>query len=141
MVDTVNESISTMQNKINSLEGKTVTVGVVQTGSVPSEASYVGDIPAYSPADANIPYLARGAVIPPRAPFMAMLGDQRNGMNLEAPEDLIRKIVREEAGGSIEVNNTLEITGDVAALIRQMYPVFKSEAIRRGNNLATEVIK
>lgn len=141
MVATVNESISTMQNKINSLEGKTVTVGVV-TQNVPNEISYTGDqIPAYTPdmASLNVPYLARGAVIPPRAPFLAMLGDQSRGMNLEAPEDLIRKIVREEAGGSIEVNNTLEITGDLAPLIRQMYPEFKSEAIRRGGNLATEV--
>lgn len=47
----------------------------------------------------QIPYLAQGAVIPPNAPFMAVLGDQRNGNNIEAPEDLIRKIVREEAGG------------------------------------------
>ena len=47
----------------------------------------------------QIPYLATGAVIPPNAPFMAMLGDQTNGRNLEAPEDLIRQIVREEAGG------------------------------------------
>lgn len=30
---------------------------------------------------------------------MAVLGDQRHGTNLEAPEDLIRKIVREESGG------------------------------------------
>jgi len=30
---------------------------------------------------------------------MGVLGDQRHGTNLEAPEDLIRKIVREEAGG------------------------------------------
>lgn len=51
----------------------------------------------------KIPYLATGAVIPPNAPFMAMLGDQRHGMNLEAPEDLIRKIVREEAGASAEM--------------------------------------
>ena len=29
---------------------------------------------------------------------MAVLGDQRHGNNIEAPEDLIRKIVREEAG-------------------------------------------
>ena len=27
-----------------------------------------------------------------------MLGDQKNGRNLEAPEDLIRQIVREESG-------------------------------------------
>ena len=44
----------------------------------------------------RIPYLATGAVIPPNAPFMAMLGDQRNGTNLEAPESLLRQIVREE---------------------------------------------
>ena len=46
-----------------------------------------------------IPYLATGAVIPPNAPFMAMLGDQKNGRNLEMPEALLRKIVREESGG------------------------------------------
>lgn len=46
----------------------------------------------------QIPYLATGAVIPPNAPFMAMLGDQRNGNNLEMPESLMRKIVREESG-------------------------------------------
>lgn len=46
----------------------------------------------------EIPYLAKGAVIPPNAPFMAVLGDQRHGTNIEAPADLIRKIVREEIG-------------------------------------------
>lgn len=44
----------------------------------------------------EIPKLATGAVIPPNAEFMAVLGDQKNGRNLEAPEDLIRQIVREE---------------------------------------------
>lgn len=47
----------------------------------------------------QIPYLATGAVIPPNAPFMAVLGDQKHGTNLEAPEDLLRKIVREETAG------------------------------------------
>ena len=47
----------------------------------------------------QIPYLAQGAVIPPNAPFMAVLGDQRSGNNIEAPESLIRKIVREETRG------------------------------------------
>lgn len=48
----------------------------------------------------QIPYLATGAVIPPNAPFTAVLGDQNHGKNLEAPEDLIRKIVREESGNA-----------------------------------------
>lgn len=46
----------------------------------------------------HIPYLATGAVIPPNAPFMAILGDQRNGNNLEMPENLLRRIIREESG-------------------------------------------
>ena len=45
----------------------------------------------------KIPYLATGAVIPPNAPFMAVLGDQRHGNNIETPENLLRKVVREES--------------------------------------------
>lgn len=44
----------------------------------------------------QVPMLASGAVIPPNAPFAAILGDQRNGRNLEAPEGLIRQIFQEE---------------------------------------------
>lgn len=47
----------------------------------------------------KIPHLASGAVIPPNQEFLAVLGDQRSGNNIEAPESLIRKIVREESGG------------------------------------------
>ena len=45
----------------------------------------------------HIPFLAEGAVIPPNRKFAAVLGDQRSGMNIEAPEKLLRKIVRQEA--------------------------------------------
>lgn len=47
-----------------------------------------------------VPYLAQGAVIPPNREFMAVLGDQKNGNNIEAPESLIRRIVREESGNN-----------------------------------------
>lgn len=46
----------------------------------------------------QIPRLAQGAVIPPNQQFAAILGDQKHGRNLEAPEGLIRQIVREELG-------------------------------------------
>ena len=39
----------------------------------------------------KIPYLAQGAVIPPNAPFMAVLGDQRHGTNIEAPLETIEQ--------------------------------------------------
>lgn len=54
-----------------------------------------------------LPRLAKGAVIPANEEFLAVLGDQTHGNNIEAPEGLIRKIVREESGGSGEVHVTI----------------------------------
>lgn len=51
----------------------------------------------------SLPRLAKGAVIPPNAEFATILGDQKNGRNLEAPEGLIRQIVREESGTNLTV--------------------------------------
>lgn len=51
----------------------------------------------------SIPRLATGAVIPPNAEFAAILGDQKHGRNLEAPEGLIRQIVKEESGANLTV--------------------------------------
>ena len=53
----------------------------------------------------TIPYLAKGAVIPPRSEFLAVLGDQKQGNNIETPEALLRKIVREESGGQQSSGN------------------------------------
>ena len=55
-----------------------------------------------------LPRLASGAVIPPNREFMAVLGDQRSGNNIEAPEALIRRIVREETGGSSRLESLLQ---------------------------------
>jgi hypothetical protein len=41
----------------------------------------------------SIPHLASGTVIPPNAPFMAVLGDQRHGTNVEAPLSTIEEAV------------------------------------------------
>lgn len=48
----------------------------------------------------SLPRLAQGAVIPANREFLAVLGDQKNGRNLEGPESLFRQIVREESGGN-----------------------------------------
>lgn len=54
----------------------------------------------------EIPYLAKGAVIPPRSEFMAVLGDQKSGTNIETPEKLLRQIFREEFGSVRQNQNT-----------------------------------
>lgn len=74
-------------------------------------------------SELQIPRLAQGAVIPPNREFMAVLGDQKRGTNIEAPADLIRQIVREElsnAGGGEEI--TIKFAGDLAQLARVLSP-------------------
>lgn len=60
----------------------------------------------------QIPMLAKGAVIPPNAPFAAILGDQKSGNNIETPEALLRQIVREESES--------ELMREQNALLRQI---------------------
>lgn len=60
---------------------------------------YYGKVGLTLPRVPTVPYLAKGAVIPPRSEFLAVLGDQKQGNNIETPEALLRKIVREETAG------------------------------------------
>lgn len=46
--------------------------------------SIINKIPGVN-ISGRVPQLAKGAVIPPNAPFLAMLGDQKNGTNIETP--------------------------------------------------------
>lgn len=58
----------------------------------------------------KIPMLADGAVIPANNPFLAVLGDQRRGTNIEAPVSLIERTVREASGEQeVTVNATIYI--------------------------------
>ena len=41
----------------------------------------------------QIPYLAKGAVLPPNQPFLAVVGDQKHGTNVEAPLETIQEAV------------------------------------------------
>ncbi len=85
------------------------------------------------PRVSTIPYLASGAVIPPRSEFLAVLGDQKKGNNLEAPESLLRQIVREESGKGQGDGNTYNVT--VNASGRKLLDIIIDEAeLRRRRN-------
>lgn len=86
MIETFVNGASSMINGLIGAFNK--ITGIVGIPSIP-------DIPKL-----KIPKLATGAVIPPNAPFMAMLGDQRHGTNIEAPLDTIKQAVREVMGSS-----------------------------------------
>ena len=85
------------------------------------------------PRVGTIPYLASGAVIPPRSEFLAVLGDQKKGNNLEAPESLLRQIVREESVKGQGNGNTYNVT--VNASGRKLLDIIIDEAeLRRRRN-------
>ena len=56
----------------------------------------------------SIPYLANGAVIPANHEFLAVLGDQKSGTNIEAPlstiQDAMRTVMDERSGNADVVN-------------------------------------
>jgi hypothetical protein len=83
----------------------------------------------------QIPRLATGAVIPPNAEFAAILGDQKSGVNVEAPADLIRQIVREELGASQSGDIVVRFEGTLAQFVRELNPVIEREKSRKGGNL------
>lgn len=90
----------------------------------------------------KIPHLANGAVIPPNGEFAAVLGDQKYGRNLEAPEGLIRQIMREElgsrgSGGSGNATVILQIDG--RELARATAPYNSGETMRQGVRLINGV--
>ena len=90
-------------------------------------------------AQVSIPRLAQGAVIPPNREFMAVLGDQKHGTNIEAPLDTIKQALAEVlamqgSGGETNVNVTF--TGDLAQLARVLKPAIETETRRKGGSLA-----
>ena len=100
--DWISEKVSAIKEKISSIgSGISGTVSRVfgtssYSISVPNLQVPVMPVPAI--ATPQIPYLASGAVIPPNAPFLAVLGDQKHGTNIEAPlsaiEDTVNKAVQ-----------------------------------------------
>lgn len=97
VIGIVNRAIGTVNSAIGGIESA-FSFGPWEVPT-PFGKKTIG-FSATFPRVPTIPYLAKGAVIPPRSEFLAVLGDQKQGNNIEAPEALIRKIVREESGSS-----------------------------------------
>ena len=70
--------------------------------------------------DLKIPRLAQGAVIPPNREFMAVLGDQKSGTNIEAPLDTIKQAVAEVLGQGSDRPITIIVQMDGKEMFRQM---------------------
>lgn len=95
VIGIVNSAIGTVNSAIGGIESA-FSFGPWEVPT-PFGKKTIG-FSATFPRVPTVPYLAKGAVIPPRSEFLAVLGDQKQGNNIEAPEALLRRIVREESG-------------------------------------------
>lgn len=86
-----------------------------------------------------LPGLARGAVLPPSKPFMAVVGDQKNGVNVETPLktmiDAFNAALDARGGETADIN--INFTGSEARLIRYLSPKISKSSKYRGKNLFT----
>ena len=130
------EKVSSWFNANESWLKPTITIGVVGGLALGALVLSGGSLLPALPALAAIPALATGAVIPPNSEFLAILGDQKSGRNIEAPEGLIRQIIQEELEGlSGNQNVTINFAGNMGQLIRVLKPYIDTENRRVGNKL------
>ena len=128
IISKVNGMINNINSAISGIErGFTFSYNV----QLPNGGRRWGNYSMSLPRVNSVPYLASGAVIPPRSEFLAVLGDQKKGNNLEAPESLLRQIVREESGKGQNDGNTYNVT--VNASGRKLLDIIISEAEMRRN--------
>lgn len=129
----VNGAIEKINELIGNLNGAIDLINKIPSVNI----GHIGEIDKIS-----IPRLAAGAVIPPRQEFMAILGDQRSGTNIEAPlstiEDAVRSVLAEQGGGQ-QQDITINFTGNMAQLARALKPHLDAESVRRGTSLVMGV--
>lgn len=84
-------SIETSWNNLKTWwDGLTLKAPTVTGGTTVNDNGF-----SHSAGKLDIPHLATGAVIPPNSEFLAVLGDQSSGTNIEAPLDTIVSAFRQ----------------------------------------------
>lgn len=86
----------------------------------------------------TIPALATGAVLPPNKPFVAVVGDQKNGTYIEAPAKLIKQMAKEaiaESGFNGQATKEEHYYLNETQLMSIVYKLFKGGERLNGNSL------
>ena len=86
----------------------------------------------------NLPHLASGAVISPNNEFLAVLGDQKAGTNIEAPLSTIKQalaeVLAERGGANGSAPIDLYIDGQKFARITGNYNSSETRRMRDGGD-------
>lgn len=124
-------------SKLGSSIGSGVSSLVGALGSKFSAFSLDSPTAAYS---LDIPALANGAVISPNSEFLALLGDQKSGVNVETPLSTMIDAFNaalDARGGTGNSSQPIELYIDGAKFARITGPYNSGETRRRGVSLVT----
>ena len=127
LISGINKIISIPFKAINGMLNKIRNAGV---GKVKPFKGLWGENPLTIP---QIPKLANGAVIKPSSPFLAMLGDQKHGTNIEAPLDTIKQAVREVRNEQGDNLDNVQINVYVQQNDKGVFEVVRTQAKRYKN--------
>ena len=155
-VEKITGWIDTILSLFDEAESKKSSFGSGDSGQNYSTRSYsmrsiqspYAENPAYAALSSTpIPRLATGAVIPANKEFLAVLGDQKHGTNVEAPLDTIKQAAEEAvlnvfsrigmSGGNMggtPVNLTLQVALDGQVLGQKMVDWGKLQQMATGIN-------
>lgn len=129
-VNLIIKGVNWLIGKLNSLlENSLLTKGLDLIGI---EFRGIPQIP-----EVHIPRLAQGAVIPPNREFMAVLGDQKSGTNIETPlATMVQAFKQALAESGYGGSNEAVLVLDKEVLGKVVYRLNKAEGTRIGVNLA-----
>ena len=138
----INGIISIFETMINWIAGGLNKISF----DIPSWVPLIGgkkfgfNIPKAKFGRVSIPRLAEGAVIPANKEFLAVLGDQKRGTNIEAPAELIKQMVREALAenGSQTTTREEHYYLNETELMSIMYRLVKGGERLGGGSLITE---
>lgn len=127
LISGINKIITIPFKAINGMLNKIRNAGV---GKIKPFKGLWGENPLTIP---QIPKLANGAVIKPSSPFLAMLGDQKHGTNIEAPLDTIKQAVREVRNEQGDNLDNVQINVYVQQNDKGVFEVVRTQAKRYKN--------
>ncbi|MBQ3006749.1 MAG: hypothetical protein IJD78_04220 [Clostridia bacterium] len=129
LVNAIIRGINWCAEKINDVFSFEIPEWIPKYGGQSFSAN-LGKVSEISLPRIPVPALASGAVLPPNKPFMAWVGDQKNGTNVEAPlstiEDALRNVMAEQ-----EFNFNFTADGSLGAFIRMLNLQINRENTRK----------
>lgn len=123
-----------MINKIISFLNAPLEAINALSGALNGRSVFGVTIPSFSVP--TIPYLAQGAVLPANKPFMAVVGDQKHGTNIEAPLTTIQEAV----ALVMQDQTTATLAAAEAIISRQEKILAAIEAIELGDTTIGEAL-